>query len=151
MSYYIYKLKCENSDDCYIGRTGNLKNRLAYHKTQTKKSDKEIYKTIRDNNGFSVEILDMTYDQGHSKELERHYYELYKPSLNQNVPNQSHKQYFKKYYRENRDAIIERGKEFYKKNHDRLLEYSKKRYYTNKHRCPIDIEIKYESITLEFD
>ena len=81
MSYYIYKLKCENSDDCYRGRTGHLKNRLCYHKSNTKTSNRDMYKTIRENNGFTVEILDTTSDQGQTKYLERQYYEIYKPFL----------------------------------------------------------------------
>lgn len=151
MSYYIYKLNVIDSEDCYIGRTGNLKNRICYHKSNTKTSNRDMYKTIRENNGFTVEILDMTYDQGHAKDLERQYYEIYKPSLNSNIPNRTIKEYFKKYYLENRDAIIERGKEFYKKNHDRLLEYSKKRYYTSKVRKLSDMNISYESVTVSFD
>ena len=52
--FFFYKISCKNPDitKCYIGKTINIKNRLANHKTKSKISESPLYVFIRNNGGF---------------------------------------------------------------------------------------------------
>jgi len=88
--YTIYNLFKKDSNDCYIGKTRDIPKRMALHKYYSKSSTYKLYEFMRTNGGyenFDYEILetDIPKEQGNAKE--RHYYNLYTPSLNSNVPN----------------------------------------------------------------
>jgi predicted GIY-YIG superfamily endonuclease len=125
--YYIYKLKCINSDDIYIGRTRDIKNRMTVHNHSVKNSESNMYKIIRENGGYEYEILEETDNNEKSKELERHYYEMYKPSLNSNYPARFRKEYFEMYYAKNKDYFVK----YYKDNKSTISEVTKKYYQKN--------------------
>ena len=96
--YSIYKLNSVNPDiaDCYIGKTSNCIKRMYQHKTDCKYYQHlRLYQFIKDNGGFdsfTMTILetDITKEQGPLKE--RQYYDIYKPSLNCNIPNRTQKE-----------------------------------------------------------
>ncbi len=132
MIHYIYKLTCRESDDCYIGRTNNLKRRLSLHDHELKLCDRKMYHIIRDNGGFECDVLEMCNDYELSKQRERYYYELYDPSLNTNMPNRSSKEYLKNYYLNNKDAILEKQELYYKENQELIKTKNLLRYYKNK-------------------
>ena len=50
-----------------------------------------------------------------------------------------HIEYYKTYYEDNRDNILEKSKEYRKENRDKLIEYSKQYYKNNnfKFKCNI--------------
>jgi hypothetical protein len=52
--YFFYKISCKNPSvtKCYIGKTTNIKTRIANHKTKSKISDYPLYVFIRNNGGF---------------------------------------------------------------------------------------------------
>lgn len=60
--FFFYKISCKNPEvsKCYIGKTINIKNRIATHKTKSKISELPLYVFIRNNGGFEnfkIEIL----------------------------------------------------------------------------------------------
>lgn len=60
--FFFYKISCKNPDvaKCYIGKTINIKSRIATHKTKSKISELPLYVFIRNNGGFEnfkIEIL----------------------------------------------------------------------------------------------
>ena len=130
MIYYIYILKCLNSEDFYIGRTKNIKNRISLHNFMCKTSERNLYKKLRD--GFEYEILDETNDKEKSCQLERYYYEMYLPSLNTNFPNRSLKEYGRDFYAKYKDEILAIRKEFYSKNREMIKSKQLLRYHQNK-------------------
>ena len=148
MIYYIYKLKCKNSDDVYIGRTSNIKTRIYNHEIMLKSSNKKLYKIIRDNGGFDCEILEETHDCDKSKELERYHYETLKPSLNKNYPYRNHYEYYKQRYLDNKNEVSNTRKEYYKKNQERLKINTMNRYIKKKQMQTI---INYGDIIVNFD
>lgn len=93
----IYKLACKTIYvlDTYIGRTNNLANRLSNHKYLCDKSDRVLYKTIQENGGwenwYCVAIEECCDFEAKDREL--FYVNLYKPSLNKNLPLRSIKQW----------------------------------------------------------
>jgi predicted GIY-YIG superfamily endonuclease len=131
MIYYIYKLKCLNSDDFYIGKTNNIKNRISLHTFLCKTSQRNLYQKLREN-GFDYEILDETDSKEKSCELERYYYEIYEPTLNSNFPNRKIQEYGRDFYAKNKDEILAIRKEFYIKNRELIKSKQLLKYYQKK-------------------
>tara|TARA_X000001036_G_C20435088_1_gene706893 strand:+ start:277 stop:810 length:534 start_codon:yes stop_codon:yes gene_type:complete len=52
MSYFIYKLVCDDCDDFYVGSTKSIKDRKYKHKHKAKKDPSKKYQIIRDNGGW---------------------------------------------------------------------------------------------------
>jgi hypothetical protein len=126
----IYKIYCkdENINDCYIGSTKNLKNRIRNHAKSLKydkaKQNYKVYKFIQNHGGidnFLFEILedDIEFEELLSKELQ--YFKLLKPSLNSCYPKRSRKEYYEQnkkyfnakqvvYYYKNKEIIAEKKK-----------------------------------------
>jgi hypothetical protein len=52
--FFFYKISCKDPlvTKCYIGKTINIKNRMANHKTRSKISELPLYVFIRNNGGF---------------------------------------------------------------------------------------------------
>jgi len=52
MSYYIYKLCCDDCDDFYVGSTKSIKDRKYKHKHKSKADPSKKYEIIRANGGW---------------------------------------------------------------------------------------------------
>ena len=140
---YIYKIHKEGDNNCYVGSTVNLKNRIKYHKQCccNEKGDKynlPIYKYIRENGGWDkwiVAVLECVEDCDRYTlfELEQKWIDEIKPSLNcRKAPTGlSREEYRKQYRKENIEHIKEHDKQRYQKNKEQIKEYRKE-----KHTCP---------------
>ena len=98
---FIYKLSC--GDDCYIGSTTDINQRIRSHrfhsKTETSsKFNQRIYVIMREYGGldnFNYEVLE-EYSCNTKYELElkeREYIDNIKPSMNSFIPTRSKKEY----------------------------------------------------------
>jgi hypothetical protein len=96
----IYIIKCLTTNDAYIGITNiDVNQRKAQHKYESTYSNKPVHKFIRENGGwdnFTFNILArVEYEDCDDKHrFERMYYDLYKPTLNKNVPNRKPHEYY---------------------------------------------------------
>ena len=151
----IYKICCKNSaiTDCYVGRTIDVTSRLQQHKTCCYNNKKQaynykLYKAIRENGDFQnwnfIEIETIEHDKKDTlpaRERESFWYNELKATLNNNTPNQNHKdsskkwrdnnkeyskEYEKQYRAKNKEKIAERTKEYYELNKDKITENAKK-------------------------
>lgn len=101
----IYKVVDKQNSEClYIGYTKSLYARKAVHHTHSKniKKTSKFYKYVRDI-GFDrlhfETIIELpVYDRTLLSKLERHYYDLYKPTKNYNVPSRTQLEYMKDNY-----------------------------------------------------
>ncbi len=136
--YYIYRIFFNNSNECYIGQTKNFNQRIKCHKYARKsKPNIRLYKFINnigwDNVRFEIIETLETDLVLKSKERERFYINLLKPSLNVVLPLRDQKQYFKDckqdiYFKRNianlsrREENNKKSLEYYHKNKDKLKE-----------------------------
>ena len=134
---FIYKICCKDLtiQDIYIGSTTNFKQRKRQHKNCTTKETSKsypmnLYKFIRDNGGW--ENWDMILIKNVSCEsrlelnrIERECYEEYEPTLNNQVPSRSKKEYKKEFGKE-------LDKSYYERNKEKLQKKRMERYYNNK-------------------
>jgi hypothetical protein len=150
----IYKICCKNAEitDCYVGRSIDIITRLQTHKSccnieKGKSYNYKLYQKIRDNGGFEnwslEEIETIEHDSDDTtpaREREFFWFSELKANLNNNTPNQSHKEsvkiwqannkgyskiYVKKYREENKDKIKEKNQKYYDKNKEKMKETSK--------------------------
>ena len=148
--YRIYSSK-PTITESYIGSTMRLKLRVALHKTCAKKPTTRVSEYIG-HHGFEHFIFEVleeleTYDRKKLAEREAHYFKLFKPKLNMNVPNRSHKQYCldnpdsksskarlyhqkhrekcrvnaQEQHHQNKEAMKKRAREYYHKNKDSII------------------------------
>ena len=132
--YSIYNLYKINSNDCYIGKTKNVKARMVLHKYYSKSSTYKLYEFMRANGGFEnfeYEILETDISEAQGPIKERYYYNLYKPSLNNNVPAQSQEQSQLQYRTNNKFKLLEKTKLWQANNKEKYMNYQKQ-YYQNK-------------------
>lgn len=135
----------------YIGYTKCLKSRRAVHMTRCKKETKwPLYKYMNEHGvdkfDFKVLLELPAYDRALLRLLEKLYFNLHKPELNNHVPLRSPKTYLQdnagkvQHYRlknreknnqlckeknaKNKDVIRERAKLYYYKNREKILEKS---------------------------
>jgi len=156
----IYKIVCNdiNIKECYIGSTTNFIKRKQAHKSccnnaNDKGYNVNVYKFIRDNNGWSnwsmVLIEELKCDNKlQLEQRERHYIELLQATLNTNIParTQTNKQYYiKQYYELNKEKINETMKQYNELNKEKIKQYNelnkikikekrKQRYQLNKEK-----------------
>ena len=137
----IYKLCCKNPliTDIYIGSTTNFKNRKNKHKTncynnseKNKSYNYYIYKFIRDNGGWYNwdMIMIEEYSCENKTQLhtrERYYIELFKSSLNSEIPTRTKQEYTL----ENIDKVKEYQKQYRLENNNKLKAYHKQ-YFRKK-------------------
>lgn len=136
-------------DKTYIGYAKSLKARKAVHTTRCKKNTQfELYTYMNkhgiENFDFNVLIELPSYDRLLLRQLERHYYNLYKPELNKHVPLRSNKTYIeenkgriqnhrlknreknnmlcKENNAKNKEVICKRAREYYRANREKILE-----------------------------
>ena len=132
--YTIYNLYKINSNDCYIGKTKNVKARMVLHKYYSKSSTYKLYEFMRANGGFEnfeYEILETDISEEQGPLRERYYYNLYKPSLNNNVPAQTQEQSQLNYRTNNKFKLLEKTKLWQANNKEKYMNYQKQ-YYQNK-------------------
>lgn len=140
MSYYIYKIYCEDLPDfIYIGSTKAFRQRKALHKSKVNnQNDVKLYKIIRENGGWDnwnmviiEECKDFTFIQARIKEEE--WREKLKANMNTlrcYITEEQHKQYnrdfSKKYREENKEQVKEYNKKYKEENKEKEKEYNKK-------------------------
>lgn len=135
---YIYKMFNSVSSDIYIGSTFNaVRKRFGQHKSQFKqwKKGKYTYTT-------SFKLFDEDYDnvkwgileevkvscKKDLEKIERKYIENHK-CVNKLIPTRSKKEY----YKQNKEAILQKKKEYHKQNKEKIKE--KYQRYTEKITC----------------
>jgi len=157
----IYKIVCNDltKTKIYVGHTTNVRRRKCCHKKRSKIDEQELYKYIRENNGWEnftmVEIEKYPCnDLTEARIRERFWYEVLNPKLNEMKPyitpeeikkNEHiyHQNYYyqhqneciaktKAYYEEHKNETISRIKEWGEKNQDKLKQYKSKWYQNNK-------------------
>ena len=137
----------------YVGHTTDVTKRESQHKTvcnnvKSKDYNTPVYQTIRANGGwenFAFRVIEIFSCESrlHASARENHYYQLYKATMNTQVPNQTPKErynenrdqiseYQKQYRNENKDQIAEQNKQNYKENKDKILEQRKQYLKDNK-------------------
>ena len=125
-----------NIEDCYVGRTTNLKTRRCNHRLNTtnhiaKIYNARVYTFIRANGGWDnfdmVLIETRTCDNGlEACKIERTYIEDLQATLNCQIPARTSQEH----YQDNKERIIERVKEYRNNNKDEISMKSME-YYTN--------------------
>jgi len=110
--YYYYLISCRDElvKHSYIGKTQNFELRKQHHKYHCNDSkypqhNYKLYKTIRKYGGFLNFKIELIYEvHGLSRqeacEFERALYDEYRPSLNNNIPNRSYKEYIRDNYKQ---------------------------------------------------
>ena len=86
----VYKISHPDHQECYVGSTCNLKNRIYTHRSMSKISNNKLYSFIKntdDFNNFIFEILaEIKCTRLELLKLEKKFIELIKPELNTNTP-----------------------------------------------------------------
>jgi hypothetical protein len=145
----IYKLCCNNTDitDIYIGSTTLFSDRKRKHKSDCNNPNYtyyhlKVYEFIRSNGGFdNWSIIEIeAYNAADKKDLEtreRYHIELLKPTLNNNVPTRTRKEY----YENNRSRLLAEqkiskynNKEKIKQRENRKVDCDCGSKYTHAHR-----------------
>ena len=145
----VYRIYSTNPaiTECYIGSTKNLKTRVAVHKNCFLKTATRVSQYIGQH-GFEnfifepLEEMD-TYDRKKLAEREAHYFNLFKPTLNMNVPNRSHEQYCldnpdvkssnaRLYHQKHREKYKANARERYLRNKEQMKQRAREYYHKNK-------------------
>jgi hypothetical protein len=153
----IYKITNDYNDDVYIGSTcDELVKRFSKHKGDSNdpnKQNRPFYKLVNEIgfNRFRIELIE-NYPCEDIYQLRQRegYYIRQLGTLNVKIAGREsqeyHKEYHeknknmilekvKKYYGENKDAILEYHKVYHEKNREMILEKHKKYYEENKEKC----------------
>jgi len=147
----IYKIvPKDNNDYCYIGSTCDFKSRKNHHKNRCNNPNNTgyntpLYKHMRDNGGWEeYEMILIEYYPCETKlelhKRERECKEIYNDNLGCEIPSRTRKEYlktienktkdyFKKYYNENKEKITQYKKEICKEK----IECSVCKCYVNKY------------------
>jgi len=142
----IYKIVCRDPavTDCYVGRTSCFATRVQQHCTccnnlHSNNYDYKVYQTIRDKGGWTnweikeIETVDHDYfDTSLARQREAFWFNELKANLNNNVPNQSHKESCKMWNKKNPTYFHDYGVEYYNKNKETIQEKQKAYYSENK-------------------
>jgi len=141
----IYMLESKEGGVRYYGSTvQTLKERLRQHKKQKGYiTSQEVLKY----DDCKI-ILVVNYPCNSRKELEtkeREYIEN-NECVNKQIPTRKHREYYKKYYEEKKDEILQKHKEYREKNRDKITQKYKEYYDEKKDRifekiiCPCGAE-----------
>ena len=86
----IYKIHHPDHQQCYVGSTINLKNRVYTHRSMAKISNNKLYSFIKKTDTFNNFIFEILVEISCTKlellKLEKKFIELLKPELNSNTP-----------------------------------------------------------------
>ena len=133
-TYTIYKLFKQDCPDFYVGSTFDMKKRQYYHKNSCNnpnndKYNMSLYQFIREHGGYdswSYEILQQFNNDLKVKDelhyIERAYIELLNPSLNNNIPMRTKKEWSKQHYQSNKELIKENMKQYRQDNKQKANE-----------------------------
>lgn len=144
----IYKIVCKDPSvtDCYVGRTSCLGPRVNQHKTCCSNENSgnykyKLYEKIRNTGGWDnwelKEIETVKHDclnTSAAREREAFWFKQLNANLNNNIPNQGHKESCKMWYKKNPTYFHDYGIEYYNKNKDSIQEKSKEYYAANKEK-----------------
>jgi len=149
----IYKITCINTTvlDSYIGATCYYKTRMDQHKHSSNHSERKVYKSIRENGGWSnwrVQILSVVPNWNIRRDyriIEKTMIDLHKPTLNTNVPTrtpreyqQQHpekvKRYIQKYNKNNKEKVRLINLKWRENNRRKLCQVSTNWYAKNKYK-----------------
>lgn len=124
----IYKICCKDTsiNDIYIGSTYNFARRKAQHKFSCNKEtckeyNYKVYQFIRDNGGWDNFSMIMIHEASvenklQKEKLEREYIEEMKPTLNNNIPTRT----LKEYREANKEKKKEHQKHYYEANKEKF-------------------------------
>jgi hypothetical protein len=142
MSYYIYKICCDDCPDfVYVGSTKAFRQRKILHKSRVNTGRKEkIYTTIRENGGWDnwrmvilEECGEISFTEARIKE-EEHRVKL-NANLNSQKCHQTEEEYYERrrkqareYYENNKDKKQEYAKEYREKNKEKIMEWKNQRF-----------------------
>jgi hypothetical protein len=159
---YIYKLNCNGKS--YVGSTKNIKKRIQYHKADCKhighkNYNFKVYKFIRENGGW--ENVDICILQVCNEDVryivEDFYIKHYKCELNdvsaifdvekrKEYKKKYGQTYFKPYYKNNKEKILQNVKNYYNNNKEKVLKYQKEYGEKNKERLSEKKKEKYNCV-----
>ncbi len=135
--YYVYVLYFNGIDDCYVGATKDMDERMVIHKKAVRyiKRQQKLYKFIRHNNLYDkmkMKILDTveTDKLAEAKLIERLYIDTIEPTLNSCLPGRTRKQYFN----EHKNEIYRKRNIKNLLNREKFKEKSLKYYYDNREK-----------------
>jgi hypothetical protein len=139
--YTFYKIvsKDENIKEIYIGKTTNFKNRIRKHKSDCynenyKCYNFKVYQYIRKNGGINnwnfIEIEKGEYNDKESALKEKELIEELNATLNIVIPSRTLEEYYKEYYKNNKEKI----KEYRKNNKEKIKEYQNEYCKNNKEK-----------------
>jgi len=142
----IYKIVCKDLTitELYVGHTINFIVRKNKHKTDCKKKELLIYKTINNTGGWDnwdmIEIEKYPCNDGNeARTRERFWYEelnaklnIRKPIISLEEKDQEQKEYMKQYRQENKELLTKKTKEYYEENKEQLIEKMKEYNESNK-------------------
>ena len=124
--YSIYNFYKKDSNENYIGKTKDITKRMVLHKYYSKSSTYKLYDFMRANGGFNnfdYEILETNIPEDQGPIKERYYYNLYKPSLNNNVLAQTQEQSQLNYRTNNKFKLLEKTKLWQANNKEKYMNY----------------------------
>jgi hypothetical protein len=151
----FYKIVCRDITiiELYVGHTTNFRLRKSQHKSacnkeQSIKHNLRVYKFIRDNGGWEnwdmiVIAKQSCVDELEARAIERNHIETLCATLNSNIPGRTISEYRelhkdktfeanKKYYAENKEAILASQAEYYQLNREKIIETVKTYAENNK-------------------
>jgi hypothetical protein len=121
MEYKIYKITCNTTGNCYIGKTiNNLYTRLTQHESQYTRFEKGLIKNnyssfkVIKNYNYTISLLETT-DKEHSSIRERYYVENTPNCINKLIPNRSELEFRRLHRLEN----IKRATKWNKENREK--------------------------------
>ena len=144
MSYYIYKICCDDCPDfVYVGSTKAFRQRKNHHKHDCNNMiDRKLYTTIRENGGWDNWRMVIIEDCGEISFTEaRIKEEEHRVKLNANLNSQKCKSNKKEYMKEYNENNKEKKKEYYENNKEKKKEYAREYYKNNKEKI---MESKHE-------
>ena len=107
--YKIYEIRCNETDEVYIGKTTKtLKERLYQHK-QLDCSSKQIILRL----DYTISQIDDCDTEEESIFLESYYIRNTDNCVNKHIPGRTNLEYKKEYYEKNKDEIKEKKKQKY--------------------------------------
>jgi hypothetical protein len=144
----IYKIVCRDPSvtDCYVGRTSCFSSRVNQHSTccnnlHSNNYGLKVYQVIREKGGWTnweikeiEEVEHDSFDTTAAREREAFWFKELNANLNNNIPNQGHKESCKMWYKKNPEYFKEYSKQYAIKNKDIIKEKTKEYYAANKEK-----------------
>ena len=126
--YKIYEIRCNQTDEVYIGSTSRtLEERLKSHISESKRNETQRRTTsspIIERDNYVIKELDSTNIEEKRFELERYYIENIPNCINKYIPTRTDKEY----YDDNKEKNKIYKKEYREKNKEKIKEKRKEKY-----------------------